>query len=103
MPTSTYTNEEVMQRIVTVLIHNIDERWRTAPMKTVDIQKEIGLTGNQIKSKQAVMDALMMLERQKVVYKVFLHHTKQILPQPPRTTICTIGGTSFGALSLGLH
>mmetsp|Transcript_62976 Transcript_62976/g.117107 ORF Transcript_62976/g.117107 Transcript_62976/m.117107 type:complete len:205 (-) Transcript_62976:47-661(-) len=70
MPTSTFTNEEIMQRIVTVLIHNADERWRTAPMKTVDIQKEIGLTGNQIKSKQAVMDALMMLERQKVVYKV---------------------------------
>merc|ERR1712242_244017 len=64
MPRTTYDTEEMMRRITTVLIKNIDEKWRDAPMKTLDIMKEIGLRGRQIK------DALYLLMGQKVIHKI---------------------------------
>mmetsp|Transcript_34761 Transcript_34761/g.75900 ORF Transcript_34761/g.75900 Transcript_34761/m.75900 type:complete len:212 (+) Transcript_34761:49-684(+) len=70
MPDSTLTTEQMMQRITTVLIKNIDENWRDAPMKTLDLMKEIGLRGRQIKEKKYINDALYMLMGQKVVHKV---------------------------------
>merc|ERR1719480_390014 len=70
MPRTTYDTEEMMRRITTVLIKNIDEKWRDAPMKTLDIMKEIGLQGYQIKTKKYINKALLMLQGQKVIYKV---------------------------------
>mmetsp|Transcript_61728 Transcript_61728/g.118940 ORF Transcript_61728/g.118940 Transcript_61728/m.118940 type:complete len:238 (-) Transcript_61728:147-860(-) len=70
MPRTTYDTEEMMRRITTVLIKNIDEKWRDAPMKTLDIMKEIGLQGYQIKTKKYINKALMMLQGQKVIHKV---------------------------------
>merc|ERR1712113_173213 len=59
----------MMKRIVTVLIKNIDEKWRDAPMKTLDIIKEIGLQGYQIKKKSYINKALQMLQGQQVIFK----------------------------------
>lgn len=59
-----------MRRITTALIHNIDEKWRDAPMKTMDIMKEIGLRGTQMKEKKHINNALYLLLQQKVIYKV---------------------------------
>eukprot|EP00930_Biecheleria_cincta_P079335 TRINITY_DN6712_c0_g1_i1.p1 TRINITY_DN6712_c0_g1~~TRINITY_DN6712_c0_g1_i1.p1 ORF type:complete len:312 (-),score=53.01 TRINITY_DN6712_c0_g1_i1:110-1045(-) len=70
MPTSRLTTEEIMQRIVTVLIHNMNEKFRDAPMKTLDLMKEIGLRGAQIKSKRFINPALDLLMAQKVILKV---------------------------------
>jgi len=70
MPHSTYTTEQIMQRVTTILIHNIEEKWRDAPMKTVDLMKEIGLRGRQIKEKKYINAALDLLSAQKVIYKV---------------------------------
>merc|ERR1719198_1174740 len=70
MPDSTLTTEQMMQRITTVLIKNMGETWRDAPMKTPDIMKEIGLRGRQIKEKKYINNALYLLMSQKVVHKV---------------------------------
>jgi len=70
MPSSKLSTEEMMKRITTVLIKNIDEKWRDAPMKTLEIMKEIGLRGRQIKEKKYINDALYLLMGQKVIYKV---------------------------------
>merc|ERR1711972_1186115 len=70
MPDSNPDTEEIMKRITTVLIKNIDERWRDAPMKTLDIMKEIGLRGRQIKEKKHINNALYLLMAQKVIHKV---------------------------------
>jgi len=59
-----------MQRVTTVLIKNMGEHFRDAPMKTADLMKEIGLRGSQIKVKHYINDALDLLMAQKVVYKV---------------------------------
>merc|ERR1712241_310346 len=39
-------------------------------MKTLDIMKEIGLKGRQVKEKKYINDALYLLMAQKVIYKV---------------------------------
>merc|ERR1712039_1034844 len=70
MPDSKLSVPEMMKRITTVLIKNIDERWRDAPMKTLDIMKEIGLRGRQIKVKKYINNALYLLMAQKVIHKV---------------------------------
>merc|ERR1740123_1344013 len=70
MPRTTFDTEEMMKRITTVLIKNIDEKWRDAPMKTADIMKEIGLQGFQIKKKSYINKALYMLMGQHVIHKV---------------------------------
>eukprot|EP00434_Breviolum_minutum_P000284 symbB.v1.2.000236.t1/scaffold4.1/size633627/18 len=70
MPNSELSNEVIMKRITTVLLKNMQETFRDAPMKTVDLMKEVGLTGNQMKSKRFIIDALQLLQAQKVVYKV---------------------------------
>merc|ERR1712061_699317 len=41
-----------------------------APMKTLDIMKEIGLRGRQIKEKKHINNALYLLMAQKVIFKV---------------------------------
>lgn len=69
MPDSKLSTEEMMRRITTVLIKNMDEKWRDAPMKTLDIMKEIGCRGRQIKEKKYINDALYMLMGQKVIHK----------------------------------
>mmetsp|Transcript_42568 Transcript_42568/g.117436 ORF Transcript_42568/g.117436 Transcript_42568/m.117436 type:complete len:254 (-) Transcript_42568:108-869(-) len=69
MPDSNLGLEQMMQRITTVLIRNIDEKWRDAPMRTLDIMKEIGLRGRQIKEKKHINKALYLLFSQKVIYK----------------------------------
>jgi len=70
MPDSNLDLETMMQRITTVLIKNVDEKWRDAPMRTLDVMKEIGLRGKQIKTKKHINKALYMLFAQKVIYKV---------------------------------
>lgn len=69
MPDTDYDVEEIMRRVVTILIKNIDERWRDGPMKTLQIAKEIGLRGRQIKVFRFVNDALYLLLAEKKVYK----------------------------------
>jgi len=70
MPSSRLSTEEIMQRIVTVLIKNMNENFRDAPMKTADLMKEIGLRGEQIKTMRFINPALDLLMAQKVVYKI---------------------------------
>lgn len=69
MPSTHFDTETLMKRIVTVLVKNIDEKWRDAPMRTRDIMKEVGLRGRQIKTKKEINAALYMLLQQKVVHK----------------------------------
>jgi len=70
MPNSRLSLEDIMKRITTVLLKNMEEHFRDAPIKTVDLMKEIGLTGRQMKTKRFIIDALQMLQAQKVIYKV---------------------------------
>eukprot|EP00929_Paragymnodinium_shiwhaense_P011772 TRINITY_DN117_c0_g3_i1.p1 TRINITY_DN117_c0_g3~~TRINITY_DN117_c0_g3_i1.p1 ORF type:complete len:298 (-),score=57.59 TRINITY_DN117_c0_g3_i1:184-1008(-) len=70
MPDSNLNTPTLMRRIVTVLVKNIDEKWRDAPMRTRDIMKEVGLRGRQIKEKEDINKALYMLMAQKVIHKV---------------------------------
>merc|ERR1719217_1982742 len=58
-----------MQRVVTVLVKNIDEKFRDAPMRTRDLMKEVGLRGKQIKYKSDINKALYLLLQQKVIHK----------------------------------
>eukprot|EP00933_Yihiella_yeosuensis_P029271 TRINITY_DN22946_c0_g1_i1.p1 TRINITY_DN22946_c0_g1~~TRINITY_DN22946_c0_g1_i1.p1 ORF type:complete len:342 (-),score=51.03 TRINITY_DN22946_c0_g1_i1:207-1133(-) len=69
MPSTRLRTEEIMQRIVTVLVRNMMERFREAPIKTVDLMKTIGLRGHQIKSRKYITKALNLLMAQKVIYK----------------------------------
>lgn len=70
MPSSNLDTKTIMQRVVTVLIKNVAETYRDAPMKTLDLMKEIGLKGWQIKEKEVINKALYLLMAQKVVYKL---------------------------------
>lgn len=70
MPNSNLSIEAIMKRITTILIKNMEEDFRDAPMKTVDLMKDVGLTGNQMKSKRFIIEALQLLQAQKVVHKV---------------------------------
>ncbi|CAE8605356.1 unnamed protein product [Polarella glacialis] len=70
MPTSRLDTEEIMQRIVTVLLKNMEEKFRDAPMRTANLMKEVGLRGAQIKEKGYINDALYLLMGQKVIHKV---------------------------------
>eukprot|EP00931_Biecheleriopsis_adriatica_P081050 TRINITY_DN543_c0_g1_i1.p1 TRINITY_DN543_c0_g1~~TRINITY_DN543_c0_g1_i1.p1 ORF type:complete len:291 (-),score=58.94 TRINITY_DN543_c0_g1_i1:205-1077(-) len=70
MPDSNLDTEEMMKRITTVLLKNMEETFRVAPLRTKDLMKEIGLRGNQIKYKRYVTPALQLLQAQKVIYKV---------------------------------
>ncbi|CAK0846891.1 unnamed protein product [Prorocentrum cordatum] len=69
MPCQWFSTAEIMRRIVTVLIHNNEEKFRDAPMRTKDLMKEIGLTGYQMKIKRYVNEALYLLLGQKVIFK----------------------------------
>lgn len=70
MPASNLDTEEMMKRIVTVLIRNVDETYRNAPMKTLELMKEIGLRGWQIKEKCHINRALYLLYGQKIINKL---------------------------------
>jgi len=70
MPDSRLGVEEIMQRITTVLIRNVEEKWRDAPMKTTELMKEIGLRGMQIKTKRYINPPLQLLMAQNIIYKV---------------------------------
>lgn len=69
MPNQWFSTAEMMRRIVTVLIRNNEETFRQGPMKTKDIMKEIALTGDQMKYKKYVNEALYLLMGQKVIFK----------------------------------
>lgn len=70
MPDSRLNLQDIMQRVTTILIKNMEEKFRDAPMKTADLMKEIGLRGRQIKEKEEINNALYLLNAQKIVQKV---------------------------------
>jgi len=70
MPRTEFDEETIMRRIMTVLIKNMGESWRFGPMKTMDIMKEIGLQGSQIKVKTYALRALQSLRGQRMVIQV---------------------------------
>lgn len=69
MPSTRLSTETIMKRITTILIKNMQETWRLAPMRTREIMKEVGLQGRQIKEKESINKALDLLQAQKVIHK----------------------------------
>merc|ERR1719215_2241648 len=71
MPHTEYTIEEIMQRIVTILIKNIDLKYRKAPLTSLELMKECGLRGRQVETKHYFNKAAYTLLGLRVIHKVF--------------------------------
>merc|ERR1712039_373880 len=70
MPHTEYTIEEIMQRIVTILIKNMDLSYRQHPLTSHELMKECGLRGRQMETKHFFNKAVYTLLGLRVVHKV---------------------------------
>jgi len=70
MPHTEFTIEEIMQRMVTILIKNMDLKWRKFPLRTLDLMKEMGLRGRQMKNRNFFNKAAYTLLGLRVVHRV---------------------------------
>jgi len=76
MPTTKFSTEEMMKRIVAVLLRCMDGSWRESPIATKTLMKEVGLRGEQLKGTSHIRPALRLLQGQKVIAKVNLRPEK---------------------------
>jgi len=76
MPSTSLDTEEIMKRIVAVLLRAMDGQWRESPMLTWTLAKAVGLRGWQLKGKHAIRPALQLLRGQKVIMKANLYPEK---------------------------